>query len=119
LQQLLLQFGGEGQEAAAVRVLLSDEASCYHAAIDELLRHTIQQRSLFHLWRNVLPAIRLYRTAAGWSMAEELIVALQKGWDASSLEQARRLLTKVRHKWRDATVLQAALDLVARTWPRL
>jgi hypothetical protein len=100
-----------------VRVLLSDGAQVYQFTLHHLLRHTQQQRCLFHLWRNILPTIHRYRDQAGQPLATELIVALHKVWQADNIEHAHRVLTKIRYKWRDFQLLHPILSLIARTLP--
>jgi transposase-like protein len=100
-----------------VRVLLSDGAAAYQFSLDNLLRQARQQRCLFHLWRNVLPAIHAYRHQAGRPIATELRVAIHQVWQADDLAQARRVLTKIRYKWRDFPALHPTFDFISRTLP--
>lgn len=52
-----------------VLVLLSDGALYYRYVLDRLLRWATQQRSLFHLWRNLPPPASLCRARRGGSHA--------------------------------------------------
>lgn len=106
-----------GWQPTQVQYLVSDGANAYHSVLEHLLRQAHHQRCVFHLWRNILPTILVYRHQAGWPVARELTVALAKVWNATHLEQAQRFLTKVQYKWRDFSLLHPLFALIARTLP--
>ena len=66
-----------------------------------MLRKARQHRSLFHLWHNILPAIRTYAAEAGEEKPKEFTAELknvilseseEKVWNAANLAAAREEL---------------------------
>jgi len=104
-----------GLRAEAVKVLISDGATWYQAAIAELLRYARQQRSLFHLWRNVLPAIRTYQAKVGQELAKQFRAGLKAVWDAPSLAAAQELLAALKDRWAIVSELDKVWSVVDET----
>jgi len=107
-----------GLRVEEVKVLISDRASCYQAAIAELLRQARQQYSLFHLWRNVLPAIRAYQSRVGEELAKQFRAELKAVWDASNLATAQELLAALKERWGKVSELKEVWSLLEETLPQ-
>jgi transposase-like protein len=99
----------------AVKVLVSDGASGYQYVMAEFLRQAGQQRSLFHLWRNVLPAIKTYQAKVGQELAKQFRAGLKAVWEASSLAAAQELLAALKENWAKASQLNKVWFVVDRT----
>ncbi len=104
-----------GLKGAAVKVLVSDRASWYQAAIAELLRQARQQYSLLHLWRNVLPAIRAYQARVGKERAKQFRAGLKAVWGASNLAAAQELLAALKDRWGTISELKEVWPVVEET----
>lgn len=100
---------------AEVKVLISDGASWYRAALDWVLRKARQQRSIFHLWRNILPRIRAYGAEAGEEAAREFIAGVKAVWDATSLAAAQAELWALQARWGAVGGLQEVFALIEGT----
>ena len=78
-----------GVPLARVAVWLSDGSLTYPAVLAMLnLDDRARQRSIFHLWRNVLGPIAAYGAERGSKAAEGLREAVHAVWDAATERQA-------------------------------
>jgi len=98
-----------------VKVLISDGAAWYQAALDWVLRQARQQRSIFHLWRNILPSIRAYGVQEGEEVAKQFIAEVKAVWNAASLAAAQAEWLALQARWGAIGVLQEVLALIERT----
>jgi hypothetical protein len=104
-----------GLTVEEVKVLISDGASWYQAALDWVLRKAQQQRSLFHLWRNILPFIRAYGAQGEEELAQQFITEVKAVWNAASLAAAQGERLALQARWGAASTLQGALALIEKT----
>ena len=104
-----------GIKVAEIKVLISDGAQWYRYALDWILRKARQQRSIFHLWRNILPAIRSFEAEAGKEMAEQFISEVKGVWNADTLASAQQKLVTLKEKWKSVVELADALGLIEKT----
>lgn len=104
-----------GLRLEEVKVLISDGAHWYRAALDWILRKARQQRSIFHLWRNILPAIRSFGEKVGEKMAKQFIAEVKGVWDAENLDTAKQRLVALKGSWGKVLDLEEVLALVEKT----
>jgi hypothetical protein len=104
-----------GLKVSQVLVLISDGAAYYRAALDWVLRKARQQRSLFHLWRNILPAIQTFERQAGKERAQQFRAEVKAIWNAESLSAARQRLASLKTHWGVLSHFQEALGLIEKT----
>lgn len=104
-----------GLTVAEVKVLISDGASWYQAALDWVLRKAQQQRSIFHLWRNILPLIRAYGAQVGEEVAKQFIAEVKAVWNAASLAAAQEEWLALQARWGAVSALQGVLTLIEKT----
>jgi len=108
-------LAGWGLTVEEVKVLISDGASWYRAALDWVLRKAQQQRSIFHLWRNILPFIRDYGAQVGEEGARQFMAEVKAVWDAASLALAQAEWLALQARWGAVTTLQEGLALIEKT----
>jgi len=104
-----------GLTVEEVKVLISDGAFWYRAALDWVLRKARQQRSLFHLWRNILPIIRAYGAQVGEEVAKQLIAEVKAVWNAASLTSAQGEWLALQARWGTVSALQEMLTLIGKS----
>jgi len=104
-----------GLKVAQIKILISDGANWYRYALDWILRKARQQRSIFHLWRNILPYIRSFEARVGKERARQFISEVKGVWDAETLVQAQQRLVTLTEKWKSALELREALALMEKT----
>lgn len=104
-----------GLQVKQVKVLISDGAAWYRAALDGVLRMARQQRSIFHLWRNILPAIRAFESVAGEEKAKQFIAEVKGIWDAENLVTAQQRWATLTVSWGALEGLQEVLLLIEKT----
>lgn len=76
-----------------LKVWLSDGLRTYDALLDMLgLGRLPRQRSLFHLWRNLLGLLKTYAAERGEAAGKELQAAVRAVWDAQSEREAVKAL---------------------------
>jgi transposase-like protein len=103
-----------GLTVEEVKVLISDGASWYQAALD-WVRKAQQQRSIFHLWRNILPTIRTYGTQVGEERAKQFIAEVKAVWDTASLALVHKEWLALQARWEAVSALQGVLTLIEKT----
>ena len=106
---------GWGLKVNEVKVLISDGAHWYRAALDWILRKARQQRSIFHLWRNILPAIRSFGAKFGEEIAKQFIAEVKSVWNAENLDSAQLRLASLKASWGKVLDLQGVLALIEKT----
>jgi len=104
-----------GLLAEEVRVLISDGATYYRYVLDRVLRWAKQQRSLFHLWRNIQPFLQAFAEHAADETMDLLMDAIHAVWDASSLQEAQEAFTALQDQWAHIPALQPAIQLIGKT----
>jgi len=104
-----------GIKVAEIKILISDGANWYRYALDWILRKARQQRSIFHLWRNILPLIRSFEAEAGKEMAKQFISEVKEVWNAETLASAQQKLITLKEKGKSAVELGEALALIEKT----
>lgn len=104
-----------GLKMAEVKVLISDGANWYRYALGWILRKARQQRSIFHLWRNILPAVRSFEAEVGKEMAKQFISEVKGVWNAETMASAQQKLVTLKEKWKSVAELGEALALIEKT----
>lgn len=104
-----------GLKVAEIKVLISDGAKGYRYALDGILRKARQQRSIFHLWRNILPAIRSFEAEGGEERAQQFIAGVKAIWNAENLAMAQQGLASLKERWGQVLDLEEALALIEKT----
>jgi len=101
--------------AEEVRVLVSDGAAYYRYVLDRVLRWAKQQRSLFHLWRNISPHLQAFAEQAADEAMEILMDAIHAVWDALSLQEAQEAFAALLGLWSHVPQLQPVIQLIGKT----
>lgn len=104
-----------GLKVAEIKVLISDGANWYRAALDWVLRKARQQRSIFHLWRNILPSILSFEAEVGKEVAQQFTSEVKGVWNAETLASAQQKLVTLKERWKSAIELGEALALIEKT----
>ena len=102
-------------KVAEIKVLISDGAPGYRYALGWVLRKARQQRSLFHLWRNILPAIRSFEGAFGEEQAKQFMAEVKAVWNAETGARAQQELASLKEQWKWAAELGEAVGLMEKT----
>jgi len=98
-----------------VLVLLSDGALYYRYVLDRLLRWAKQQRSLFHLWRNLTPHLQAFAEHAADEAMQMLLDMIHAVWDASSLSEAEEAFSTLQTLWSHYSPLQPVLHIIRQS----
>jgi transposase-like protein len=104
-----------GLKASQVKLLVSDGASPYCGVLEKVLRQAAHQRCLYHLWRNILPAIRAYKDQAGETAALFVRFAIKALWRIATLEEAYLGLEDLERTFGGVQALQDTLRTIRRT----
>jgi len=102
-------------QAEEVRVLISDGAAYYRYALDRVLRWAKQQRSLFHLWRNIAPHLQAFAEHAADEAMAILSDMIHAVWDAPSLQEAQEAFAALQNLWSHVPSLQPVLQLISKS----
>lgn len=113
--QFRLMLHWWGLLAEQVLVLISDGAASYRFVLDRVLRWAQQQRSLFHLWRNISPSLRTFAEGAAEEALDILLDMVHAVWDASSLAEAEEAFSALWRVWSHLPLLQPVLRLIGQT----
>nr|MBC7244188.1 transposase [Chloroflexota bacterium] len=97
-----------------MRVLVSDGAVSYRYVLDRVLRWAKQQRSLFHLWRNISPHLQAFAERAADEAMDILQDMLHAVWDALSLQEAQEAFSALQSVWSHVPSLQPAIQLIGK-----
>jgi transposase-like protein len=101
--------------AEDVRVLISDGAAYYRYVLDRVLRWAKQQRSLFHLWRNITPHLQAFAEHAADEAMDILHDMIHAVWDAPSLQEAQDAFSALQSLWSHVPELQLVIQLIGKT----
>ncbi len=104
-----------GLKVEQVKVLVSDGAAVYGKVVNRFLQQARWQRSLFHLWRNVLPDILCWGEEAGEEAQKEFIAGLREVWGAEDLEDGQEKLKRFEGRWGGEAVPESVWGLVRST----
>ena len=113
--QFRLVLAWWGLQAEEVRVLTSDGAPYYHYVLERVLRWAKQQRSLFHLWRNITPQLQAFGQHAADETMQMLTDMIHAVWDAPSLPEAQQAFSVLRKLWSHVPALQPVLQIMAQS----
>jgi len=104
-----------GLQAEEVRVLNSDGAPYYRYVLERVLRWAKQQRSLFHLWRNITPHLQAFAQHAADETMQMLTDTIHAVWDAPSLPDAHEAFSVLHALWSHLPSLQPVLQIIAQS----
>jgi Transposase, Mutator family len=107
-----------GVPLEAITTWLSDGSRTYPAVLAMLnLDGLPRQRSIIHLWRNVLSAITAYGATRGPGAAETLRAAVHAVWDAATERLAVGALFILVETYGHDPLARPIVDLVRATFP--
>lgn len=106
-----------GVELSELKVWLSDGLRTYEALLAMLgLGRLPRQRSLFHLWRNLLGMLKTYAPEQGEAAGRELQAAVRAVWDAPSERQAVKALYDLVERYGAQRLAQGVVGFVRATF---
>jgi len=106
-----------GVRLGEIRVWLSDGLATYKALLEMMdLGAVPRQRSVFHLWRNVLGVIREYGGARGEEAGKALKAAIRAVWDAGSERAAVVALMELVKVYGEDAIAGRAVWIVRTTF---
>lgn len=105
-----------GLNLEQIKVFASDGAPGFREFLARCLYWVRHQRCVFHLWRNVLPIITRYATAAGEQWAEGLKMCIACVWNATSRVEAEAMLKLLVGIYGAEPIAQEAVRLVENTF---
>jgi hypothetical protein len=105
-----------GLNLEKITVFASDGAAGFREFLARCLYGVRHQRCVFHLWRNVLPIIARYATAAGNEWATGLKTCIACVWNATSRGDADAMLKLLVAGYGAEPIAQEAVHLVQETF---
>jgi len=104
-----------GLKASQVRLLVTDGANVYVGVLEKVLRQAVHQRCLYHLWRNIRPAIQTYKQQAGEKAALLVRFAIKALWRIETLEDAYLGLADLERTFGHSAQLKDTLRTIRRS----
>ena len=101
-----------GADTKTIRGLVSDGADAYRLLVEGVMKRTVHQRCVFHLWRNIGPSIRSLKAINGEEAAETFKKAVRGVWDARGYEEAKRALETLVEEWSEEALVAPALVVI-------
>ena len=114
-EEVLKKFArlrGIGVNTKLIRGLVSDGADAYRLLIEGVMKRTVHQRCVFHLWRNIGPSIRSLKAIKGEEAAEAFKEAVRAVWDARGYEEAKQALGVLVEQWSEEALVAPALVVI-------
>jgi len=114
-EEVLKKFArlrGMGVNTKLIRGLVSDGAEAYRLLIEGVMKRTVHQRCVFHLWRNMGPSIRSLKAIKGEEAAEDFKRAVRAVWDARGYEEAKGALGVLVEEWSGEQLVAPALVVI-------
>ncbi len=107
---------GLGVNTKRILALVSDGAEAYRLLVEGVMKRTAHQRSVFHLWRNVLPHIKAYKELNGDEAEKQLKDTLHAIWDANTMGEAGAALEILVSVYGAEPILAPVLRVVQGTF---
>ncbi len=114
-EEVLRKFArliGFGVNTKGLKGLVTDGAEAYRLLIVGVMKRVVQQRCVFHLWRNISSHVRSLKETRGEQTAEAFKRAVRRVWDAESYEDAQLGLAALLQYWSGEPCVGPALWVI-------